>query len=93
LKIGEVEAKKAARSKSAPVYPAAAKQLKITGKVVVEAIVDDAGTVGEVRPLTGNAMLTKSAVDAVRRWKFNPFQEGGKAASAVVTLSFDFNAD
>ena len=91
LKISESEAKKAATEKSAPVYPLTARQLKVTGRVVVEAVVSESGSVDEVRPVTGNPILTKPAMEAVRKWKFKPFQADGKTAAAIVTLSFEFD--
>lgn len=91
LRINESDAKKSATEKSAPIYPPVARQLKVTGRVVVEAVVSEDGSVGEVRPLTGNPILTKPAMDAVRKWKFKPFQADGKTVAAVVTLSFEFD--
>ena len=40
--------------------------------------------------VTGNPVLTGSCVSAVKRWKFKPFTEDGKPASAITTLNFDF---
>jgi protein TonB len=91
LRIVESDAKKAATEKTSPVYPMVARQLKVTGRVVVEAVVSETGTVVEARPVTGNPILTKPAVDAVKKWKFKPFEEGGKAVAALVSLSFEFD--
>jgi protein TonB len=91
LRIGEAEAKRAATERVAPVYPITARQLKVTGKVVIEAVVNDNGIVSEARPLTGNPILTKPALEAVKKWKFKPFEVDGKPSAAVVTLSFEFD--
>jgi len=91
LRVSESDAKRSAIEKSAPVYPPVARQLKVTGRVVVEAVVSESGSVDEVRPLNGNPILTKPAVDAVKKWKFKPFQADGKAVAALVTLSFEFD--
>jgi periplasmic protein TonB len=91
LRITEADAKKSAIEKCAPVYPPVARQLKVTGRVVLEAVVNETGAVDAVRPLTGNPILTKPAVDAVKKWKFKPFQADGKAVAALVTLSFEFD--
>jgi len=90
LRIPEAEARKAALEKPVPVYPPMARQLKVTGKVVIEAIVDESGAVGEVRVVTGNAMLARPATEVVKKWKFRPFLADGKPAPAVVSLSFEF---
>jgi periplasmic protein TonB len=92
LRIPEGEAKKAAIEKPGPVYPPVARQLKIAGRVVVEAIVSETGNVAEVRVVSGNAALTKTVTDAVKNWRFKPFLAEGKPAGAVVSLSFEFGS-
>ena len=91
LRVSEAEAKKAAIEKPAPEYPLVARQLKVVGKVNLEVTVAENGTVAEVRILTGNAILTKPAVDAVKKWRFRPFQSEGKAVAAVAPLTFEFD--
>jgi periplasmic protein TonB len=93
LKVGESDAKKAALAKPAPVYPLTARQLKVTGKVVIEAVVGETGVVSDVRPVTGNPILTKPALEAVKKWKFRPFERDGRAVAALVTLSFEFDTN
>jgi protein TonB len=90
LDIEEVDAKKAAIDKPAPTYPIAARQLKISGDVHVEATVAADGSVEDVRVVSGNPVLTKPAADAVKRWRFKPFEVNGKPARAIVNLSFEF---
>jgi periplasmic protein TonB len=90
LRVAEAEAKKAALEKPAPDYPAVARQLKIGGSVEIEAMINPAGAVTEVRAVRGNAVLTKPAMDAVKKWKFRPFQEQDKPVEAVVILTFEF---
>lgn len=92
LHIDEVQAKKAAIEKPAPAYPMMARQLKISGDVHVEAIVAEDGTVEEVRIPSGNPVLTKAASDAVKKWRFKPFEANGKPSRAIVSLSFEFAA-
>ncbi len=92
LQIAEGEGKRAAIEKPAPAYPAMARQLRITGKVAVEAIVAESGKVEEVRVLTGNPVLTKPVTEAVKNWRFKPFQAEGRPARAAVALSFEFGS-
>jgi TonB family protein len=66
--------------------------LKISGIVEVQASVDESGSVSGVTPKSGNPLLTKAAVGAVKGWKFKPFTDkDGKPSAAVVELSFDFH--
>jgi TonB family protein len=64
--------------------------MRVQGDVEVEARVSDAGEVTDVKVLSGNALLTPPVVKAVRDWRFQPFQENGKAIQAVATLRFTF---
>ena len=75
---------RAVQSRVAPVYPEIAKRLKIAGVVKVEATVDAAGKVKDVKTLSGNHMLAVAAEDAVRGWKFAP-------GAGVSTVQIDIN--
>ena len=75
---------RAVQSRVAPVYPEIAKRLKISGAVKVEATVDAAGRVKDVKTLSGNHMLAVAAEDAVRGWKFVP-------GAGVSTVQVDVN--
>lgn len=90
VRVAGADAIKAAINKVQPVYSPVARQMKVAGKVEVEATVDESGNVDSVKAITGNPLLTQSAVAAVQKWKFEPFTENGKPAKAIVTLSFDF---
>jgi protein TonB len=84
------EATAAIVSKVPPEYPAIGRQLKIQGKVELEAVVAQNGTVETVTIVRGNPVLTKSAAEAVKKWKFTPFQNGGKPCRALAPLSISF---
>ena len=88
--VPEAEAKQAAVEKPAPVISATARQLKISGHVELSVTIDPSGAVADVKIVNGNPVLTASCVSAVKKWKFKPFQENGKAATATTTLTFDF---
>jgi protein TonB len=55
-----------------PVYPPLAKQTHMQGTVVIDAILDEKGDVIEMKVLSGPPLLIQAAVDAVRRWKYQP---------------------
>jgi len=89
-RVSEDEAKKAITSKVNPEYPAMARQMRLGGKVQVDAYIDTDGKVEKVQVINGNALLTSAAVSAVKRWKFSPFTTDGKAVRAVAGFSFNF---
>ena len=89
-KISKIDGLNAATTKVQPDYPAMAKQLKIEGAVELQALVTESGTVEKVDVVSGNPMLTRPAVDAVRKWKFAPFTADGKSVKALVPISLNF---
>lgn len=91
VRIQDNEAQKAALQKVQPSYPAIARQLNLAGRVVVDLTVNAAGSVEKVDVVSGNPILANAAVPAAKRWKFTPFQVGGKPAEAIVRIAFDFN--
>lgn len=90
LQVSEQDAQRAVITKVAPQYPPIARQLNLAGRVVVEVFVNADGTVDKASVVNGNPILGGAAVNAAKRWKFQPFQANGKASDAVVHLSFDF---
>ncbi|MDZ4797334.1 MAG: energy transducer TonB [Bryobacteraceae bacterium] len=90
VRIGAGDAMKAAVNKPSPAYSPIARQMKVSGHVEVEAVVSTDGSVETVKAVTGNPLLTQSAIQAVQKWKFTPFTANGEATRAVVTLAFDF---
>jgi TonB family protein len=54
----------------APVYTKIAKRLKIEGTVRIKATVDPDGKVTGVKTISGSRALSRSAEDAVRKWRF-----------------------
>jgi protein TonB len=90
IRISDSDAQKAAVTRSNPDYPPMARQMHVSGPVIVEAEVTTDGDVAKVQPVSGNALLSSAAVNAVKKWKFKPFTAEGKPAKAVVRLSFNF---
>jgi len=55
-----------------PAYPALARRMALEGVVKVDALVAQDGTVKSVEIKGGSPVLTQAALDAVRRWKWEP---------------------
>ena len=89
-KVSKGEALTNVASKVAPEYPPVAKQLRIEGSVELEATVAEDGSVEDVAIVSGNPVLTKPAVAALKKWKFTPFTDGGKPVKAVAPVSMAF---
>ena len=80
-----------ATQKSNPVYPLIAKNMRLTGIVKIDVVVDENGQVAEVQNLSGPKMLQNAATDAVKKWRFKPFTRDGQATKATGFVSFSFN--
>ncbi len=80
-----------ATQKSSPVYPPMARNMRMTGVVKVDLVIDENGQVAEVQTTTGPAMLQRAALDAVKKWKFKPFTRDGQATKAIGFVSFNFS--
>jgi protein TonB len=80
-----------ATSQAKPQYPMAAKNMRLTGIVKVEVLVNESGEVTEVQTTTGPSMLQRAATDAVKKWKFKPFVRGGQPVKASGFVNFNFS--
>jgi len=76
--------------KVSPVYPELAVRARVSGTVVLAAIIDEEGNVQNLKVLSGHPLLTGAAVEAVRQWKYRPTILNGEpvSVSAVVTVVF-----
>jgi len=90
-KVSYQEALNAAVTKVQPAYPLVARQLNIEGAVELEATINEEGAVDRVNIVSGNPVLTKPAAEALKKWKFKPFTENGKAVQAIATFHFTFS--
>ena len=70
-----------------PVYPIEAKQARIQGKVVLEAVVNKDGSVENLKVKEGPKELQQSALDAVRQWKYKPFLLNGNPIEVETTVN------
>lgn len=73
-----------------PVYPTQALTLKVEGRVVLSAMVIEDGTIGDLKVLEGPAALTPSAMEAVKRWLYQPFRLDGKPIRRETRITIDF---
>lgn len=76
----------------APEYPPSAMRNSAEGTVMVRVEVgaDGMPTAVDVAQRSGSRDLDRAAVDAVRRWRFQPAQRDGQAVSGAVTVPIDF---
>jgi periplasmic protein TonB len=75
-----------------PGYTEEARQGRVQGVVILEAIIDIVGNVAEVKVLKGLPMgLTETAVAAAERWKFRPAMRNGAPVPVFYNLTVKFS--
>ena len=78
----------------APVYTELARRARVTGTVIVEAVIDEQGNVTDARVLKGLPMgLDRAAVEAVQTWKFKPATLQGRPVPVYYILTVNFQVD
>jgi TonB family protein len=70
-------------AKTAPSYPEMAKKMHLTGKVKLEAVVSARGAVTSAKLVGGNPIFETSAVEAIKKWRFEPAEKDTKAVLVV----------
>jgi len=59
--------------KVAPIYPQQAQQMKIQGSVEIAATISKEGNITNLKILSGDPVLGRAAMDAVKQWKYKPY--------------------
>ncbi len=74
-----------------PVYPLLARQARVSGAVVIDAVIDTQGNVVEMRTVSGQPILALAAMEALRQWKYEPTILGVEAVPVrlLVTITFE----
>ena len=74
-----------------PAYPEEAQAAKVSGVVIIEALIDEAGNVATAKVLKGIPLLDQAALDAVMQWKYTPILLNGAAVPVVMTVTVNFS--
>ncbi len=73
-----------------PIYPAQAKMFRREGKVILNATVMEDGSVRDLKVVKGEPVLARSAVVAVKQWRYQPFLLDGKPVKTETSITVDF---
>ena len=83
-----VVTKRKVKSKVVPEYPEIARQLHLEGKVKVQVIISADGYVTNTKVIGGHPVLAQAAVDAVKKWRFEP---APKETTEIIEMNFGDN--
>lgn len=73
-----------------PVYPPLARQARIQGAVVMQAVINREGRIANLRVLSGHPLLVKAALDAVQQWVYRPTYLNGNAVEVDAPITVNF---
>lgn len=73
-----------------PAYPPLARQARISGDVVLHAIIDTDGRVTQLQVVSGHPLLVQAAMEAVRQWRYRPTTLNGDPVQVDTTITVTF---
>lgn len=73
-----------------PNYPLLAKEMKVQGSVVLQALIGKDGKIQDLRTVSGPTILSSAAREAVQQWRFKPYYQSGEAVETVARITVNF---
>lgn len=73
-----------------PGYPLLARQMKVQGSVVLQALIGKDGIIQDLHVVSGPAILASAAQSAVRQWHFKPHYMGSDAVETQAKITVNF---
>jgi peptidyl-prolyl cis-trans isomerase A (cyclophilin A) len=77
-------------SKTQPVYPIDAKQARVSGTVVLRAVIGTDGIIKDLRVVSGPDLLRQAALDAVQQWRYRPYLLNDDPVEVRTTINIIF---
>jgi protein TonB len=73
-----------------PDYPPLARQARIQGPVVLQAVISRDGAIENLQVVSGHPMLVQAAVQAVRQWRYRPYVLNGEPVEVETQVTVNF---
>jgi periplasmic protein TonB len=73
-----------------PTYPPLARQARVQGAVVLQAVIGKDGAIQNLHVVSGHPMLTGSALEAVKQWRYKPYYLNGEPVEVETTINVNF---
>lgn len=74
-----------------PHYPGVAVAAKVSGTVILEATVNEAGAVTDVNLLRSIILLDQAAIKAVKQWRYEPLMLNGLPVPFILVVTVTFS--
>ena len=75
-----------AKTRVDPAYPELARKMSLSGTVKIEIVVAPNGSVKDARVVGGHPVLANAALDAARKWRFEPASTESKG---IIDFKFE----
>ena len=76
--------------KNSPVYPIWAKGQRLEGDVILQVLIDRQGRPKTVQLVSGSNVLASAAINAVKRWRYQPLYLNGQVVEWKTTVTVRF---
>jgi len=73
-----------------PSYPVLARQMKVQGSVILQALIGRDGLIQNLHVVSGPPILAGAAQEAVKQWHFKPHYEGTQAVETQAKITVNF---
>jgi len=73
-----------------PQYPQLARQARIQGTVILQAVISREGKIQDLRVLSGHPLLVQAAMDAVRQWIYRPYYLNDQPVEVETQVTVNF---
>ncbi|HXP17422.1 MAG TPA: TonB family protein [Terriglobales bacterium] len=73
-----------------PTYTPQAKQLRLEGRIELQANISRTGGITELKQLSGDPVLGRAAMDAVKQWKYRPYILNGEPIEIQTEITVNF---
>jgi TonB family protein len=73
-----------------PDYPLLARQMKVQGAVILQALISREGSIQELQIISGPGILATAAREAVKQWRFKPYYQSGQPVETQARITVNF---
>jgi TonB family protein len=73
-----------------PSYPMLARQMKVQGSVILQAMISRSGEIQDLRVVSGPPILANAAQEAVKQWHFKPHFQGAEPVETQTRITVNF---
>jgi protein TonB len=74
-----------------PEYPLLARQMKVQGAVVLDALIGKDGAIQTLKVVGGPSILADAAREAVKQWRFKPYYQDGQPVETQARITVNFS--